>query len=64
MAGMMVGVDFYIGDYIKTEAGFMRVSDVCEDCFGEMIVIFIDGSVMSLADVTIDNLFLESEVNL
>jgi hypothetical protein len=58
-----MNVEVYVGDYIKTEAGFLRVSDVCEDCFGEMIVVFGDSTTMNVSEITIDMLYLESEVN-
>jgi hypothetical protein len=59
----MAGITVYTGEYIKTDAGFMRVCDVCEDCFGEMIVVFGDSTTMNVDEITLDMLYLESEVN-
>jgi hypothetical protein len=55
--------DVFTGDYVKTETGFKRVESL-QLCGNEFIVVFTDGTVMLHDDVTIDNLFLESEVNL
>jgi hypothetical protein len=58
----MAMVTVYVGDYIKNETGFFKRVESIQLCCDEYIIVFSDGSIMLLDDVTMDNLFLESEV--
>ena len=55
----------YVGDYIRSEDGRVRrVVDICEDCFGEMMVILEDSGMIAVDDIDAEDVLLESEVNI